>query len=324
MVDAFVDAGAAVVVLDRVPAPPELAAGVRWARGDVADPQWLAGVLGEVGAVVHLAGRLPQARLGAAGFVQANVTPTEVVARAAAAAGARCVVLASTIEVYGAQDMATPLDEQAATIGTGPYSWSKLRAERVLHQIGQELGVATVALRLPMILGPGFCHEPSTLAILDVLRRGWPLPVPGRGERPVSYVSAADAAQGFVQAVARTSPGLPTDGRVYNIAAADHPTMRELFVGVAAAIGSRSRVVGVPWPFVRGAVRLATAVGSRRGAVAGTPVELLPFVLTGGAYAIDAAVSDLGYQPRDGCVEAWAALYRWWEADTGKRSRSGR
>lgn len=322
VVAALVEAGATVLVLDRAATSPVAAPGpVSWAQGDVGDYRWLADVLAPTDAVVHLAGQLPQALLGEEGFIDANVRPTEAVARAAAKAGARGVVLASTIEVYGAQDMSTPLTEAADTLGTGPYSRSKLHAEVLLRRLGAELGMATVALRLPMILGPGFHHERSTLAILDALRRGWPVPVPGWGERPVSYVSAADAAHAFERATAAAIAGSRVDGRAYNVAAPDCPTMRQLFEGVAAAIGSSSRVVGVPWPLVRGALRLAQVAGKRRGALAGTPVELLAFVETGGAYDIAASRTDLGYSPRHDCVTAWAELYRWW---AGQRSAAHR
>ena len=59
---------------------------------------------------------------------------------------------------------------------------------------------------------------------------------------------------------------------------------------------------------------VARRAGRRRGAIGGTPVELLDFVSTGGAYSIDKARRVLGYQPEDSCVEAWAGLYEWWLA----------
>jgi nucleoside-diphosphate-sugar epimerase len=158
-----------------------------------------------------------------------------------------------------------------------------------------------------MVLGPGFYHERSTVAVLARLRRGRPIPVPA-GDVPVSYVSARDAAQGFV--LAATFAG--ADQQAFNIAASDTPSVATFFEELAGRVGSCSQPRPVPRPVVRAGVAVARRAGRRRGAIGGTPVELLDFVATGGAYAIDKARRVLGYEPQDSCVDAWAALYDWW------------
>src|SRR5437588_5432170 len=271
LVAALGNAGAHVRVVDRRELS-EGADGVEQVRGDVGDPAVLREALTGCDVVFHVAGALPQALLGESGFRAANVGPTEQVVRAAATAGTGRVVLASTVEVYGAQDMAVPLTEDASLRFTGPYSHSKWEAEDRLFAVGREVGVETAAVRLPMVLGPGFYHEPSTLTILGLLRRGVAIPIPA-GDLPVSYVSARDAAQGFI--LAATRAGADVDWQAFNLAAADTPPMGVFFRELASRVGSRSRPVSIPLGVVRGAVAGAKRVGHRRGAVAGTPVELV-------------------------------------------------
>src|SRR5207244_9334867 len=92
--------------------------------------------------------------------------------------------------------------------------------------------------------------------------------------------SARDAAQGFV--LAATCAG--ADQQAFNIAAADTPPVATFFEDLAARVGSRSRPRPVPLPLLRAGVAVARRAGRRRGAIGGTPVELLEFVCTGGAY----------------------------------------
>lgn len=310
--------GAEVRALDRRVGRPTVGQRLQWIEGDAADPGLLASATEGVDVVFHLAGALPQANLDDDGFLVANVGPTEVVVRASSSAGVRRVVLASTIEVYGVRQLREPLTEDAPTRCAGAYSRSKLQAEHTLFRLAGRFGVEPVVLRLPMILGPGFYHEPSVFTVLRLLDLGLPVPVPGRGELPVSYVSSRDAAQAF----ARAALGEAAPWNVFNIAASDTPTMAQLFTEVAAKIGSSSRPLSVPMPVVRAAVGLASVAGRRRGSVLGTPVELVGFALTGGAYDTDAARSALRYRPVDTCADAWEALYRWWVEHVRRGRRS--
>src|SRR5439155_12732393 len=123
LVATLVAAGARVRVVDTRELPPE-AHGAELVNGDAGDPALLRRALAGCELVLHLAGRLPQALLSEDGFHAANVEPTEQIVHAGAEAGVAAVVLASTIEIYGAQNMSVPLTEEAELRFTGAYSRS--------------------------------------------------------------------------------------------------------------------------------------------------------------------------------------------------------
>jgi len=267
--------------------------------------------------VFHLAARMPQARLDEAGFHRENVEVTERILDASAKAGVERFLFASTIEVYGVQEIRAPLEEEDAMVFTGPYSHNKWEVEQhLLSHAGDEM--ATVALRMPMIFGPGFYHEKSMIALFWALRAGLPIPLPA-SDVPVSFVSSRDTARAFMLAASKPE----AKGQSFNVAAADHPPMRDFFAELAQRLGSRSR----PFVLPRRWVERAVAAAQRRGTgpddkvpILGTPVELVPYLLTGGAYSIRKARSVLGFEPVDRCSDAWIGAYRWyWEVGWRER-----
>ncbi len=260
--------------------------------------------------VFHLAARLPQAGLDEAGFMEANVEPTRKLALASVKAGIQRFVYASSIEIYGAQPMDTPLDEDAELHFTGTYSRNKWECEEILRKIRLESGLSVSMLRMPMIFGPGFYHERSILTTFKLLRYGLPIPIPA-ADAPVSFVSARDAAQAFELA----SLSVEADGQAFNIAAPDIPTMMEHMRQVAVKTGSRSKPFAIPRWATKAVEDFARKKSKKPGAkFFGTPAELVSFISTGGAFSIEKARHILGYSPIDSCSDAWANTYKWYYA----------
>lgn len=268
-------------------------------------------------AVFHLAARMPQARLDEAGFHRANVVVTERLIEASLRNGVRRFLFASTTEVYGVQPIATPLTEDDAKHFTGPYSRNKWEVEQHLLRLGNDK-MEAVALRMPMIFGPGFYHEKAIISLFLALRLGLPIPLPVE-DAPVAFVSSRDTAAAFVAAA--VAPGV--SGQAFNIAAADHPTMKAFFLDVIRRIGSRSRPFVVPRTWVERAVSAAQRRARRpndKVPLLGTPAELVPYILTGGAYSIARAQRAFGFSPQDTCADAWIGAYRWfWEQPWAER-----
>ena len=103
-------------------------------------------------AVCHLAGR-PGVRTGARDRLEAgNVGTTETVLRAAADAGVRRVLLASSSSVYGSAR--GPVSERAELRPLSEYGRSKQRAEMVAAALAKELGLELVTLRYFTVYGP--------------------------------------------------------------------------------------------------------------------------------------------------------------------------
>lgn len=299
VVDGLVAAGHLVRVLD-VRGPRVTDPRVEHVTSSVTDREQTRRAVDGCTAVCHLAGRLPQARLSDARLRDVNVGGTRHVADACLEAGVRRVVFASTIEIYGVQEIREPLDEDADRFFTGPYSHTKWECERLLLDEYGPRGVEAVCLRMPMILGPGFYHEKSTLALFWLLQHGRPLPML-RADIPVSYVAAADASQAFARACEQPAVA----GEVFNVAAADTPTLEDFFGQLAEQVGSPSRPV-VARARSAGSVRLGRAIIERLLRV---PPELSDFASVGGAYSIAKAQRLLGYTPAHTCAQAWADAY---------------
>ena len=149
----------------------------------------LADELGPEVALVHLAAWHPPATAATSSADRRQLLETNVLGTmrlldaAREAGGVRCVVYASTFEVYGDPRDAV-IDERSRTYPTTDYGATKLAAEHHLAAFAyEEGGVRTVALRMPAIYGPG---ETTSRALPNFLAK-----VAAR-ERPVIYGDGAD------------------------------------------------------------------------------------------------------------------------------------
>ncbi len=136
--------------------------------------------LKDVSAIVHCVARVHVMNDSAtdplAEFRRTNVQGTLNLARQAAAANVRRFVFISSIKVNGeatpfdapffADDIPAPLD---------PYGVSKMEAEKGLHEISAETGMAVVIIRPPLVYGPGV--KANFAAMMRWLKRGIPLPL---------------------------------------------------------------------------------------------------------------------------------------------------
>ena len=136
----------------------DLPAGIRWrfVEADVAAPgAGLAALFAGAHAVIHLAAVTnAEASFDDAGRVErVNFGGTEQVARACAAAGCR-LLFPSTTSVYGSAsavvDESCPAEELRPQ---SPYAESKLRAERLLAQLGRSVGLRYFCGRLGTVYG---------------------------------------------------------------------------------------------------------------------------------------------------------------------------
>ena len=132
--------------------------------------------------VVHLAARVHVMRDTAqdplAAFRAANVTLTENLARAAAAAGVRRFVFVSSVKVNGeATRPGQPFTEQDTPEPQDAYGLSKMQAEQSLRQIAAQTGMALVIVRPPLVYGPGV--RANFAALMRAVARGVPLPLAG-------------------------------------------------------------------------------------------------------------------------------------------------
>ena len=157
----------------------------------------------------------------------ANTHGTLTILKAAADAGVRRVVHASSSSVYGGATT-VPTPETEPLVPRSPYAVTKLAAEHYCRVFAELYGLETVALRYFNVYGPRQRPDATYAAVIplfvDALLHGREVEVHGDGlqSRDFTYIDDVVGAN----LAAASAPGVACSGRAYNIAAGD--------VGVAA------------------------------------------------------------------------------------------
>lgn len=196
-------AGWQVRTLSRSPGPQD----TTWTCGTVLDPKVLARACAGVDVVLHLAGRVSHSRRdGFAGLRELHVTGSVAVLDAAAAAGVRRVIMASTSGTVGlfstpqVADDTSPYAHELAR--RWPYYRTKIEAESAAQDRAAALRIELVQLRPSLVLGPGGSRESSNSLVFDVANGRMPV-CPSGG---LSVVDVRDVAAAFVAAIDVPNP----------------------------------------------------------------------------------------------------------------------
>jgi UDP-glucose 4-epimerase len=136
--------------------------------------------LEDVSAIVHCAARVhvmdDTATDPLAEFRRINVQGTLNLARQAAAKGVQRFIFISSIKVNGeATQSGAPFFADGISAPLDPYGVSKMEAEQGLHEISAQTGMEIVAIRPPLVYGPGV--KANFAAMMRWLKRGVPLPL---------------------------------------------------------------------------------------------------------------------------------------------------
>jgi nucleoside-diphosphate-sugar epimerase len=203
---------------------------------DLRDPAALEAAVEGADVVVHLGG-LTRAK-SEAEFMETNAEGVLRLARAARARapGLRRFVYVSSLSAGGPSEGAAARTEEDAPRPVSPYGRSKLAGEERLRDAAD--GMPWTILRPPIVYGPG---ERDLHTMFRHARRGW-VPMVGFGDRAYSIVHARDLA-GAILAVTASDAAA---GQVYYVAEPRAYAGRELVAHIAAAIGTRARVLPVP------------------------------------------------------------------------------
>ena len=187
--------------------------------------------------VCHLAAQISVRRSVADPVADAkvNIEGTVNVLEAARRAGARKIVYASSVAVYG-RPAVIPVPGDAPTDPRSPYAASKLGGELYLATYRALYGFEYTTLVLANVYGPRQSPEgeAGVVAIFtDALLAGKPTVVYGDGSQTRDYVFVEDVVDGFARAC-----GPVGDGRRFNLGTGVQTTDRELHTLVAAAAGA--------------------------------------------------------------------------------------
>jgi len=292
-------AGAPVRAALRAPSPAMAAAHpsvVPVVVGDLAaDCHWDEALEG-VDCVFHLAARVHVMNDAAAdplaAFRAANVEGTARLAEAAARAGVRRLVFASSIKVNGESTLpGYPFGAHSPSQPVDPYGISKLEAEQRLRQIAAATGLELVTLRPVLMYGPGV--KGNLERLVRWVRRGVPLPFASVDNRRslLSVDNFVDALQ-----VAATHP--LAAGGTFLVADGEDLSTPELVRRIARAVCSRPHLLPVPPGLLQAA---ASALG--RGA------EVSRLI---GSLQVDASLlrDRLGWRPPVSVDEGLARMVR--------------
>jgi UDP-glucose 4-epimerase len=174
----------------------------------------------------------------------ANVHGTLTVLKAAADAGARRVVYASSSSVYGgAETLPTP--ETAPTVPRSPYAVSKLAGEHYCRVFAELYGLETVSLRYFNVYGPRQRPDSAYAAVIplfiDALRDGRSPEVHGDGKQSRDFTYVSDVVEANLAAAA--APADVCRGGAYNIAGGSAHSLVDLLEVLGAILDVDPRPV---------------------------------------------------------------------------------
>lgn len=216
-----------------------------------------------------------------------NVGGTEGVVRAAAKAGVRRVVLASSIAVYGPVREGVITEETPTWSVDDLYGDTKIEAERAARREAERLGVEIVVLRPTMIFGPA---SPSwTEEPFAAISKGLPAVI-GDGEDFVDPVYVEDVARAFD--LAGSIP--EAAGETFNIGSGHRP-WNQFFGAYAAMTGKTLR--RIPASLARKAARTGERAERGLGRRPHLPAEMVWVMTSRATFDTGKARRILGFTP---------------------------
>jgi UDP-glucose 4-epimerase len=277
-------------------------------RGDLRDPLAAKQAVEGCEAVVHLAGKAHAVdeRFGNDGeYESINVEGTRYLLEAAAAAGVRQFIFASSVKVFG-ETTDGCVDESQAPVPQSAYAKSKWAAEQLVRKYAERYGFHGVSLRLPMVYGP--TQKGNLFRMIAAIDRSRFPPLP-RFEAVRSMLHVKNFTQAVLRLLETKKPlkdcYIVTDAKPYNVT-----TIYEL---LCAGLGK-------PVPSWRVPLWLLKMCAGAGDIVQGVTRRPFPFTSTSlskliepACYSSQAIVRDVGYQPTlsfEDAVPELIAFYR--------------
>ncbi|MFN0009459.1 MAG: NAD-dependent epimerase/dehydratase family protein [Planctomycetota bacterium] len=216
LVKALRERGDEVVSYSRGRYPELEARGVACAEGDLVDRDALARACAGAEVVFHVAAKA--GIWGDAGeYWRTNVEGTESVLEACRIAGVKRLVFTSSPSVCfdGGDHRMAGNDLPYATRFLAEYPRTKMEAEKLVLAANGKDGLATVALRPHLIVGP---DDPHLLPRLVARAKAGKLAIVGDGRNEVSLTWVENAVEAHLAAADRLEARAPHAGKAYFIA----------------------------------------------------------------------------------------------------------
>lgn len=224
--------------------PPEDAVarydGVEIMRGDIRDPAACAAACEGIGIVLHQAAMrsVPRSLDDPQEANENNVTGTLNLLVAAARAGVRRFVYASSSSVYG-DDPSLPKREDELGVPISPYAASKLAGEHYCRVFARTFGLPTVSLRYFNVFGP--LQDPRSPYAAVIPRflawtlEGHPLEIHGDGLQSRDFTYADNV----VAANLLAAEGPDLHGEPINVACGERLTLLEVADMIERLVGRK-------------------------------------------------------------------------------------
>ncbi len=261
---------------------------------------WSAALAG-MPCVAHLAARTHVLQETAADplaeYRRVNVEGTRRLAQQAARAGVRRLVFVSSIKVNG-ETASRPITEDDPPHPEDAYGISKWEAEQALHRVSAETGLEVVILRPPLVYGPGV--KGNFRRLLDVVARGWPLPLASiRNRRSLIYVG------NLADAIAAAIAAPQAAGKTWLASDGEDVSTPELVREIGRALGKDTRLFPCPVGLLKAAAALAGKGPEAARLVASLQLD---------CSRIRGA---LGWRPQFGLRQGLAETARWFNGRQG-------
>jgi UDP-glucose 4-epimerase len=240
LVDALVQAGAAVVVIDLPLARlwDEIPDGVERVMCDLRDEARIRAAVADADVVFHLAAlaSVPGSIESPVEYHEVNVDGTLTLLESVRRTAPRArVIFASSASVYGDHDVERALETLPAA-PKSPYALHKYFCERMLVLWSELYGMETVSLRFFNIYGPRMNPEGPYAGVVGrfahMRKEGKPLGITGDGTQTRDFVAVRDAVNAYLRAAVSPMVG---KGEVINIAG-----------GIAVSVNELAQLFGGP------------------------------------------------------------------------------
>ncbi len=207
-------------------------------EGDIRDAAAVRDAIQGCDAVVHLAAKAgvrPSLR-DPVGYADVNVRGTAVLLEAAAAAGVRTFVAASSSSVYGSRSKVPFSEDDLCDRPVSPYAATKRAMELLCASFqAHHPGTDLPCLRFFTAYGPRQRPEMAIHAFARAIEEGRPIPVFGDGFSRRDYTYIADIAAGVLGALDRGK-----EFRIYNLGESRTTTLTDLVAALERALGKKA------------------------------------------------------------------------------------
>ncbi len=221
----------------------------RLVEGDIRDPALVDrlfagdGVGGGFDAVVHLAARAgvrPSLREPIL-YEEVNCVGTLRLLEAARHHGPEVFIFGSSSSVYGISPAVPFTEDDPIRLPISPYATTKRSGELLCFNYHHLYGIKASCLRFFTVYGPAQRPEMAIHKFTDLLARGRPIPLFGRGDTRRDYTYVDDIIDGLVAAL-DLAPGF----EIINLGGAETTRLQDLVHWLAEELAVEPRIEYLP------------------------------------------------------------------------------